>query len=199
MRPDGSDLRPITPLVQGRYDIPGSVSPAGIVAFTRGTYVDPDDTGREKNTNEIWLTGPDGDGTRKIAERSQDPAFSSDGRRIAFSSDRDENGSLSYGDRTFFASELYVMASDGSEPQRLTRTRSLNERQPSWLPSGKRLAYQRGQTYQNAEATLVMQANPDGTCARAVFPNPGPDRRPWYAAPEWRPGDARSGDHRFRC
>ena len=200
MRPDGSDRRPITPLVKGRYDIPGSVSPDGAtVAFTRGRYVDPNETGRENNTNEIWLVRPDGAGARKVAERSQDPAFSPDGRRIAFSSDRDENGNLSYGDRAFYANELYVMNVDGSGLRRLTRTRSLNERQPSWLPNGKRLAYQRGQTYQNAEAMLVMQMNSDGTCPRTVFPDPGPDRWPWYAAPTWRPGDARSGDGRLGC
>ena len=36
---------------------------------------------------------PDGSDARKLAGRSEDPAFSPDGRRIAFASDRDENGS----------------------------------------------------------------------------------------------------------
>jgi hypothetical protein len=37
---------------------------------------------------------PDGSDARKLAGRSEDPALSPDGRRIAFASDRDENGSL---------------------------------------------------------------------------------------------------------
>jgi WD40-like Beta Propeller Repeat len=76
------------------------------------------------------------------------PPFSPDGERIAFVSDRDRNGGLSYGDRGFFANELYVMAADGGDQRRLTRTRHLNEAQPSWLPGGTRLAFQRGEQIQ---------------------------------------------------
>ncbi|MGH3994480.1 MAG: TolB family protein [Pseudonocardiaceae bacterium] len=167
--------------------------------MTRGTYTDPDEDGRERNTNEVWVMRPDGSDARRLAGRGQDPVFSPDGRRIAFASDRDQNGDLSYGDGVFFANELYVMAADGSQARRLTRTHALNERQPSWLPNGKRIAYQRGETYQNAEAIVVIQANADGSCQRPVFADPGPDRWPWYAAPAWRPGNARSGDRTLRC
>jgi Tol biopolymer transport system component len=175
MRPDGSDQRAVTARVPGRYDIPGSFAPDGAaLAFTR--------------EREIWVMRPDGSEARKLAARSRDPVFSPDGRRIAFVCDRDENGSLSYGDRTFFANELYVMDADGSRPRRLTRTRAENELQPAWLPGGARIAYQRGRGFQNAEATVVMQANVDGSGSRLVFPNPGSDAWPWHAAPAWRPG-----------
>jgi TolB protein len=198
MRPDGSDQRAITAPVAGRYEIPGSFSPDGAaLAFTRGTYVELDEEGREHNTHEVWVMRPDGADAHKLAERGQDPVFSPDGWRIAFASDRDENGSLSYGDKAFFANELYVMDADGSRPRRLTRTRALNELQPSWLPAGARIAYQRGKDFQNAEFTTVMQANADGSCASPILV--GRARGPWYGAPAWRPGDARRADNVVRC
>jgi Tol biopolymer transport system component len=198
MRPDGSDQRQLTRLVTGRSDIPESFSPDGAtLALTRTTFVEPDEHGRAANRAEVWVMRPDGSGTRRLADRSTDPAFSPNGRRIAFASDRDVNGQLSYGDRAFFAHELYVMDADGSHQRRLTRTRGLNELQPAWLPSGKRVAYQRGKTVANAEATLVMQANADGTCARPLLADPR--LKSWYAAPAWRPGAARAGDGPLRC
>jgi Tol biopolymer transport system component len=198
MRPNGSDRRRVTRLVDGRAEVPGSFSPdRTTLAFTRHTFALPDQEGRVSNTAELWTMRSDGSEARRLAERSADPVFSPDGRRIAFVSDRDEHGELSYGDQVFFANELYVMDADGSSPRRLTRTRALNEGQPSWLPSGARIAYQRGRAFQDAEGTVVIQANADGSCARAVLADPRLDR--WYAAPVWRPGDARRGDGALRC
>lgn len=198
MRPDGSDQRRLTDVVGGRSDIPGSFSPDGrTLAFTRGTLERPDNEGRVANTREIWSIRPDGSGAGTLAARAADPAFSPDGTRIAFASDRDENGELSYGDAVFFANELYVMGADGSSPRRLTRTRARNEAQPSWLPSGARIAYQRGRVTGNAQGTVVMQANADGSCPTAIVSDPR--LRSWYAAPAWRPGDARRGDGPLTC
>lgn len=201
MRPDGSDKVQITSPASARYEIPGSFSPDGrMLAFTRDTHVEPGDHGRAPNTAEVWVMRLDGSGQEKRAERSRDPAFSPDGSRIAFASDRDENGNLSYGDRDFFANELYVMNRDGSGPRRLTRTRGLNERQPSWLSSGVRIAYQRGESFQNAEAPVIVEANADGSCARRLLGSRRPVlASPRYAAPTWRPGRTRDGDRRLSC
>ena len=198
MRRDGSDRRAVTSAVAGRFELPGAFSPDGAaLAFTRGTYRELDEQGRAHNTSEVWVMSPDGSGARKLAERARDPAFSPHGGRIAFASDRDENGSLNYGDRIFYANELYVMDADGSRPRRLTRTRARNELQPAWMPGGARLAYQRGKDFQNAEVTTVVQANADGSCPRAILA--GRPRGPWYAAPAWRPGEARTGTAPLRC
>ena len=188
----------MTQLVSGRSDVPESFSPDGAtVALARVSFVAPDNEGRAANTAEVWVMRPDGSDARRLADRSSDPAYSPDGERIAFASDRDEHGELSYGERVSYANELYVMNADGSDHRRLTRTRDLNELQPAWLPSGARIAYQRGKTIDNAEGTVVMQVNPDGACARAILADARLDT--WYAAPAWRPGQARAHDGAHRC
>ena len=62
------------------------------------------------------------------AFRDGEPAFSPDGRRIAFVSDR--GGSL----------DIWVMNADGSEPRQLT-TDPANDVGPSWGPDGQRIAF----------------------------------------------------------
>jgi TolB protein len=75
------------------------------------------------------------------------PAFSPDGRQIAFGSSRD-------GDF-----DLYVMNADGSEVRRLTKSPGLDMR-PAWSPDGRRIAFtsNRDGHYQ----IYVMQAHGSG-------------------------------------
>src|SRR6266705_2334587 len=56
------------------------------------------------------------------------PAWSPDGRRIAFQSTRDGNW------------EIYVMNADGSEVHRLTHGEA-EDGEPSWSADGKRIAF----------------------------------------------------------
>ena len=58
------------------------------------------------------------------------PAWSPDGRRIAFLSNRAEGW------------DLYVMSSDGGEPIRLTSGATADD--PAWHPDGERIAIERG-------------------------------------------------------
>ena len=62
------------------------------------------------------------------AEPDRQPAWSPDGGRIAFASDRDEND------------EIYVMNADGAGQTRLTNTSS-DEGLPAWSPYGTRIAF----------------------------------------------------------
>jgi TolB protein len=56
------------------------------------------------------------------------PAYSPDGRQIAFTSDRDG------GD------DVYVMDAKGGKPRRLTHGLRV-QAQPSWSPDGRRIAF----------------------------------------------------------
>jgi Tol biopolymer transport system component len=83
------------------------------------------------------------------------PAFSPDGRFIAFSSDRDQ----------VHASEIYVMGPDGSAPARLTRTPGWDG-SPAWSSDGKRIYFYS----QRSGGLHLYSMNPDGTDQRPMFP-----------------------------
>jgi Tol biopolymer transport system component len=172
----------------------GSFTPDGTrLAVTRTEY----DPSSGETSSEIELMDADGsDPTNLIAEAS-DPAFSPDGGQIAFVSDRDKNGRLCYGDRCSHGNELYIASADGSEVKRLTHTTALNERHPSWLPDGSRLAYQQGEVFANAEVPSILGINPDGSCEQAILAGTGSGT--WYANPAWRPSMPREGGGALRC
>jgi Tol biopolymer transport system component len=191
---DGSDPEQLTEDEDWQTDYGGSFSPDGSeIAFTR-TLLDPA-TGKADHS--IRLVRLDASTDRLLIDDGSDPAFSPDGESLAFVSDRDQNGELCYGDRCLFGGELYVADADGGHPQRLTETNALNEASPSWLGDGSRIAYQRGEQFENAEAMSVLQVNPDGTCSQEVLPGRGPGR--WYASPAWRPSDFASGGGGLDC
>lgn len=86
----------------------------------------------EVNIWEIPLTGTGDEPRAAVASTRADylPAYSPDGSRIAFSSDR--SGS----------SEIWVSRSDGSRPVRLTDLGHAATKTPSWSPDGRRLAFE---------------------------------------------------------
>lgn len=80
----------------------------------------------------LWLAASDGKKSRILtrdAGMQYDPAWSPDGRQIAYIS--------SYGYRT---GELYIIGSDGKNKHRLTRNKAI-ELLPAFSPDGKRIAY----------------------------------------------------------
>lgn len=103
IEPDGSGLVNLTDLPGG----PGeghdpSVAPDGTVAFVVGAGTD----------GEIWAMGGDGSAPRRLTHDSyadRTPAFSPDGARIAYASDR--------GEAT--AADLWTIAADGSDARPL--------------------------------------------------------------------------------
>ena len=65
--------------------------------------------------------------------RDSSPSWSPEGKRIAFSSNRDARK----GDFIF---EIYVMDADGGNPQNLTNNLK-DDQYPSWSPDGKRIVF----------------------------------------------------------
>jgi TolB protein len=117
----------------------------------------------------------------------QTPAWSPDGRKLAFVSERDGNA------------EIYVMNADGSEQENLTRQPS-SDSHPSWSPDGGKLAFV-SRRDGNSEIYVM---NADGSGLRNLTRTPSADRDP-----AWSPdGRAiafvqecmpRPGDPRWRC
>ncbi len=106
------------------------LSPDGrTAAFTVSTY-DPEE---DRSNADIWLLDvATGSARRLTSNKASDtsPAFSPDGKRLAFLSRRE-------GDK---ATQLYVIARDGGEAERLTEM-PLGVSNPKWFPDGKRIAF----------------------------------------------------------
>lgn len=103
------------------------------------------------------------------ADRDADPAWSPDGARIAFSSDRDGN------------SEVYVMNTDGSGQARLT-TNPASDSEPAWSPDGTKIVFatDRDGSYE------IYKMNSDGSGQTNVTLHAGDDR-----GPAWSPDSSR--------
>ena len=99
-------------------------------------------------------------------------AFSPDGRKLAFVSDRDGN------------LELYIMNSDGSGLRRATKNFAMDDH-PTWSPDGRRIAFvsTREPSTKGGQAwNAIYVMNADGTSVRRLS-------RPGAAAysPAWSP------------
>ncbi len=80
----------------------------------------------------IYTINPDGSGLEQLTTTGEDsePAWSANGRRIAFTSTRDGN------------SEVYVMDADGTGQTNLTN-HPADDSHPAWSPDGRRIAFDR--------------------------------------------------------
>lgn len=138
---DGTGLRRLTTNSLS-YDSEPAWSPDGSkIAFVRG--FDPTVGGIANFTScgsEIYVVGMDDGREINLTQGlgGTDPAWSPDGKRIAFASSR-ENYLASNHVENY---DIYSMTDEGGDVLQLTMTEE-NEAEPAWSPDGKRIAYAR--------------------------------------------------------
>ena len=92
------------------------------------------------------------------------PVWSPDGKRIAFTSNRDGND------------EIYVMSPDGSNVKRLTNN-AADDQWPAWSPDGKKLTFQ---SYRDGNWEIYVM-NADGSRQTNISKNPAADWEPAWS------------------
>lgn len=124
-----------------------SITTDGRIAFHRE---------RDEDRSDIYVVDVAGGKEQRLTRTGKDslPAWSPDGKLIAFASTRDGN------------SEIYVMEADGSGQRRLTKD-SAPDAYPSWSPDGTRIMFTRGRQG-DAESTDLYEMNADGTGVRQL-------------------------------
>lgn len=170
----------LTPWRNGLSVQPAAFSPDGSVLLMK--------RGRRPGFNpEVIALDLGSGGLRLVARQAEQPSFSPDGTRIALISYRD-GFTLETADGPAPVGEVYVLNADGTQPKRLTRTKGAQESQPSWSPSGERIAFVRtpgpgGLGF----GSTIFQVNAEGSCSRRVAGSSG-RRAPAFYGPAWQPG-----------
>ena len=130
---------------------------------------------------EIYVMDTDGRNQRRLTNhpaRDNSPAWSPDGKRIAFVSRAFEfDGEVHFrGDGP--SADIYVMGADGGNPQNLT-VNGGSDYSPSWSPDGKRIAFSSDKAERWNYDIYVMDA--DGGNLQNLTNHPLADRYPSWS------------------
>jgi gamma-glutamyltranspeptidase len=127
--------------------------------------------------DQIWTLGADGRDPRPVVRWpagasgvERDPAWSADGRKLAFAARLDDSGF-----------DLYVVDAGGGEPRRITSLPG-DERWPSWLPDGRLVFANRGRGQWDLHAVDPAGSSPNverltDTTSDETEPRVSPDGR----------------------
>jgi TolB protein len=172
---NGGDEVQLTHAAAPTFDSAPVWSPDGSrIAFARVDIA----SGFEQPRAAIEVVRPDGRGLRKLADGGVEPDWSPDGKRIAFTSLRDRFG------RTCFqecspSGEIYVMAADGGDQQRLTRSEA-DDRSPAWSADARLIAFVSDRSSPRLHENEIYVMHDDGNNARRITRN-----GVWDVDPDW--------------
>jgi Tol biopolymer transport system component len=130
--------------------VPG---PNGRIAFESSRTGNPD----------IFTMNPDGSTQLNVTNNPAVdvfPAWSPDGTRITFSSDRADPGNL----------DVYVMNADGSNVKRLTHAKG-EDRGTSWTSDGQKIVFHSSRNADSSHSFDIFTMNPDGSDQTRIFKN----------------------------
>jgi TolB protein len=161
------DGRTFERLTSGPTDVTPDFSPDGsTIVFARLPSL-----GASPAQAQLYLVDSDGGGVRPVGSTpilGWDPAWSPDGKRIAFVSFRDGNGHNCESGECVANGELYVVGSDGTGLTRLTHNPADDEH-PTWSPDGTQIACTSGWDDPHlGHATWLYVRPADGGPARIV-------------------------------
>lgn len=167
MRLNGTGLRRVT---RDRWTDDGVAWSPGGTRVVFGSNRPPGDG--------LWVVNINGSGLRRVTEDGMTPAWSPDGRTIAFA--RRAPGSLAY--------EIWLVDPDGTNERRLTEAPRVDDRHfaqdfvPDWSPNSREIAFSR--RYRGRRDIYVIR--PDGSGLRRVTKQAG--LHDW---PAWSPDGRR--------
>jgi Tol biopolymer transport system component len=130
---------------------------------------------------ELYVMSPDGTDRRRLTNDDTgdgSPAWSPDGEKLAFVSNRAESAPCFTHDCTGSTNELYVMDADGGDITRLTETPHEEGGAISWSPDGTRIVYSR--FLEGASEHEVFVVNADGSCPTKLPLEPWSTMIDWY-------------------
>ncbi|MFJ6623668.1 hypothetical protein ACIQOW_39630 [Kitasatospora sp. NPDC091335] len=180
LSPDGGDQRQVTQPPARTFDDRPDWSPDGTtIAFDR---TDP-----QTGTARLWTVPTTGGTEHQVSqlcdggtadcanEDERAPAFSPDGKQVAFS--RSWGALDPSGNHQIQYSDLYLMSPEGTDVQRLTfltndKPYSGTVSNPSWSPDGRQLSfeYRTSGTGQPAGSRAIYVVSADGTGLRQLTP-----------------------------
>jgi Tol biopolymer transport system component len=174
MSPNGSHRVNLTRHWAGEDDLANWRPDGGKIVFT-SNRVSP--TNPEADF-EIFVMNADGSNQTQITSNAlddEDPAWSADGRRIAFQRDFDPvGGQVDY--------DIFTMNVDGTGEANLTNSPRVLDFEPNWSPDGRKIAFASDRDGDNE----IYMMSPNGANVSQLTVNAGDDHND-DQYPNWSP------------